>query len=60
MSADGLGILGTLLQPIFVGDGFHCSDLKVANAEADISVAGVQTQALLSMSSWLGDWKPSS
>ncbi|KAK0233820.1 peptidase S28 [Armillaria fumosa] len=60
MSADGLGILGTLLQPIFVGNGFHCSDLRVANAEADISVAEVQTQALLSMSSWLGDWKPSS
>ncbi|KAJ3878386.1 peptidase S28 [Lentinula edodes] len=56
VSADGLGIPSTVLQPIFVSDGFHASDLIVDFGEADPSVGAVQQHALEIFSTWLSDW----
>jgi hypothetical protein len=44
------------MQPIAEGDGFHCSDLLVSVAQADSTVASVQTQALASIKTWLTQW----
>lgn len=57
VSAEGLHVASTSTQPIFLSDGFHCSDLSVRNAVADPTVANVQTQALKYMATWLAEWK---
>ncbi|KAF4598845.1 hypothetical protein EYR38_007253 [Pleurotus pulmonarius] len=59
VSAQGLNVQSTDLQPIAVGDGFHCSDLSARSA-SDATIAAVQTHALASMKTWLATWKPTS
>ena len=46
-------------QPLAVSEGFHCSDLLTAQAEADATVKAVQQQGLEAMVGWLAEWKPS-
>ena len=57
--ADGVYVASTALQPIAEGDGFHCSDLIMANGAVDATVAAVQDEALGYMRAWLAEWKPS-
>ncbi|EPQ59204.1 peptidase S28 [Gloeophyllum trabeum ATCC 11539] len=57
VSADGVYVPSTPTQPIAVGDGYHCSDLIVANAEVDATVMNVQNEALGYMKTWLSQWK---
>lgn len=52
----GSGGQGTDEMPIRVGDGYHCSDLIVRNAEVDGTVEGVQQAALGYIATWLGEW----
>ncbi|TFK43798.1 serine carboxypeptidase S28-domain-containing protein [Crucibulum laeve] len=59
MSAEGLNVKSTPLQPIALGGGFHCSDLKAASGAADPTIGAVQAKALKSMHDWLAAWKPS-
>ncbi|THH17760.1 hypothetical protein EW146_g3119 [Bondarzewia mesenterica] len=59
VSADGLYVPSTASQPIAVGDGYHCSDLKSAAGEVDATVKKVQDEALQSIHAWLADWSPS-
>ncbi|TFK43800.1 serine carboxypeptidase S28-domain-containing protein [Crucibulum laeve] len=58
ISAEGRNAQSTSLQPIALGDGFHCSDLGTS-ANVDPTIAAVQTKALASMKTWLATWKPS-
>jgi len=44
------------MQPIYLSDGFHCSDLQTANGVVDPTVANVQSAALAYMKMWLVDW----
>ncbi|KIM91231.1 hypothetical protein PILCRDRAFT_59170 [Piloderma croceum F 1598] len=60
VSADGQNIQSSPTQPIFVSDGFHCSDLSTAAGLVDPTIAHVQSEALSYMKTWLADWKPSS
>lgn len=53
MSADGVSYPNTTAHPVGLSNGFHCSDLLLRAAQADATVAAVQTQALASMKSWL-------
>ena len=59
MSADGHSLQSTALQPIAVGDGFHCSDLIMANGAVDSTVAAVQKQGLAAIGGWLKGSVPS-
>ncbi|TFY55376.1 hypothetical protein EVG20_g9337 [Dentipellis fragilis] len=58
VSADNHTVASTPSQPIFVGDGFHCSDLKTSAAQVDPTIAKVQTAALGYMKTWLAEWRP--
>jgi len=58
VSADGLYVQSTPEQPIWVSDGFHCSDLGTSSGLADTTVGAVQSAALAAMKNWLKDWKP--
>ncbi|KIK48996.1 hypothetical protein CY34DRAFT_429555 [Suillus luteus UH-Slu-Lm8-n1] len=58
VSADGLNKPNTTSMPIYMSDGFHCSDLIADNA-MDPTVAVVQDAALRYMKEWLAEWKPS-
>jgi len=57
-SAIGVDFKGTALQPIALGDGFHCSDLGISAALVDESIATIQADALTSMKTWLATYKP--
>ncbi|KAI0725259.1 peptidase S28 [Fomitopsis betulina] len=57
VSADGTSFPSTALQPITLGDGFHCSDLSLANAEVDKTIAAIQAIGLASMKDWLTVWE---
>jgi len=48
----------TTLQPIALGDGFHCSDMLASSGEADMTILAVQNQALEAMKAWLSTYKP--
>ncbi len=58
VSADGTHFPSTPSQPIAVSNGFHCSDLIVLAGEDDPTVLAVQKRALVSMKTWLADFKP--
>ncbi|KAF9057889.1 peptidase S28 [Panaeolus papilionaceus] len=45
-------------QHIGLGGGFHCSDMSLASAQADPTIAAVQAQALQFMKATLASWKP--
>ncbi|EGN95063.1 hypothetical protein SERLA73DRAFT_187354 [Serpula lacrymans var. lacrymans S7.3] len=57
VSADGLNKPSTDTQPIYEGDGFHCSDLITENGVVDDTIAKVQTAGLSYMKTWLSQWK---
>ncbi|KAH9917352.1 serine carboxypeptidase S28-domain-containing protein [Fomitopsis serialis] len=42
VSADGTACQSTAMQPIVMGDGYHCSDMDAANGEVDSTIAAVQ------------------
>lgn len=58
MSAARAAVKSSADQPIMLGDGFHCSDLKAVNGQADPSVHAVQASALAYMKTWLAEWTP--
>ncbi|PPQ79519.1 hypothetical protein CVT25_003401 [Psilocybe cyanescens] len=58
VSATGVSVPSTSLQPIGLGDGFHCSDLGTSAGTVDPTIAAVQNAALASMKKWLAAWKP--
>jgi len=53
VSADGLNKANTTTQPIYESDGFHGSDLSVANGIVDETVYAVQMAGLEYMKMWL-------
>ncbi|EIW78769.1 peptidase S28 [Coniophora puteana RWD-64-598 SS2] len=53
VSADGLNKANTTTQPIYEGDGFHCSDLLTDNGVVDSTVLAVQQAGLAYMKEWL-------
>jgi len=53
-----LNVASTQDQPIYVGGGFHCSDLLTASGLADPTILAVQQAALASIKVWIADWKP--
>ena len=56
MSAAPVTVKSSADQPIMLGDGFHCSDLKAANGQVDPTVRAVQESALAYMNAWLAEW----
>jgi hypothetical protein len=59
VSADRLNKPNTTSMPIYMSDGFHCSDLVADNGIVDPTVAVVHEAALRYMKEWLAEWKPS-
>ncbi|KAF5358904.1 hypothetical protein D9758_004828 [Tetrapyrgos nigripes] len=58
LSADGVNVASTSSQPIAVGDGFHCSDLSIANGKVDPTIKAVQNQWFSTIPGWLKEWTP--
>jgi hypothetical protein len=56
MSASTQNLQSTPLQPILISDGFHTSDLGIANGKVDASVGEVQKEALKYFSTWISQW----
>jgi|SRR5882762_8809321 len=56
VSADNITVPSTASQPIFEGDGYHCSDLITVSGEVDPTIARVQAAGLASMKAWLLEW----
>ena len=44
------------MQPIYLSDGFHTSDLIIQNGVVDPTIAKVQYAALEYISTWLEQW----
>ncbi|KAG6910123.1 hypothetical protein DXG01_012882 [Tephrocybe rancida] len=59
VSAAGHTVQSTEQQPIRIGDGFHCSDLKTLSGQIDPTINAVQVAALGYFKTWLAQWKPS-
>lgn len=59
VSSDFIYKASTDTQLIYVGDGFHCSDLSTENGVVDATIANVQSAALGYMKTWLAAWTPS-
>ncbi|KAG2085941.1 peptidase S28 [Suillus discolor] len=59
VSADGLNKPNTTSMPIYMSDGFHCSDLLTRNGMLDPTIAVVQEAGLGYMKEWLAEWTPS-
>ena len=57
-SAAAARIASTATQPIFLTDGFHCSDLIVDNA-IDQSINQVFQSAITTFPQWVAEFKPS-
>jgi hypothetical protein len=58
MSAIPVTVESSADQPIMLGDGFHCSDLKALNGQVDPTVRAVQESALTYINTWLAEWTP--
>ncbi|KAG1839389.1 peptidase S28 [Suillus tomentosus] len=58
VSADGLNKPNTTSMPIYMSDGFHCSDMLSYDNGIDPTIAVVQEAALRYMKEWLAEWKP--
>ncbi|KAF9219959.1 hypothetical protein BS17DRAFT_716083 [Gyrodon lividus] len=56
VSADGLYKPNTATQPIYEGDGFHCSDLITESGIVDETIYTVQMAGLEYMKSWLANY----
>lgn len=59
VSSDFIYKSSTDTQPIYVGNGFHSSDLIMESGVVDASIAKVQSAALGYMKTWLASWTPS-
>ncbi|KAG6861573.1 hypothetical protein C0995_014869 [Termitomyces sp. Mi166 len=59
VSATQHTVQSTPNQPIYIGDGFHCSDLKTLAGQVDPTINTVQVAALGYFKTWLSQWKPS-
>ncbi|KAI0332898.1 peptidase S28 [Cubamyces sp. BRFM 1775] len=59
VAADGTTNTGTDLQPHLLGEGFHCSDMLIAEGDVNPSVQAVQQKTLQYYAQWLSEWKPS-
>ena len=57
LSASGSTAASTPQRRVALGDGFHCSDLIVANADVDKTVAAVQKEALGAIGGWVGSFR---
>ena len=57
ISAENHTVASTSTQPIYVSDGFHCSDLLVENAVVDSTIQNVQAQGLKFMANWIPEWQ---
>jgi hypothetical protein len=57
-SAAAARIASTATQPIFLTDGFHCSDLLADNA-VDQSINQVFQSAITTFPQWVAEFKPS-
>jgi len=55
MSSDFHARSSTSSQPVFVGNGFHCSDL-LTRAAVDPTVADVTAAGVATISNWLLEW----
>ena len=44
------------MQPIYLSDGFHTSDMIIQNGVVDPTIAKVQYTALEYISTWLEQW----
>jgi len=58
LAAEGVSPGGTDPSNIGLSDGFHCSDLIVANGAVDSTVLGVQQSGLAKIGAWLKEFKP--
>ncbi|KIJ04684.1 hypothetical protein PAXINDRAFT_22023 [Paxillus involutus ATCC 200175] len=56
VSADGLYESNTTTQPIYEGDGFHCSDLIAESGIVDETIYTVQMAGLEYMETWLAEY----
>ncbi|KAI0368439.1 peptidase S28 [Pilatotrama ljubarskyi] len=59
VAADGVSNQGTDLQPHLLGDGFHCSDMIMADGQVSPAIGAAQEKAIEYLRKWLADWKPS-
>ncbi|RXW21483.1 hypothetical protein EST38_g4379 [Candolleomyces aberdarensis] len=57
-SAAAARIASTATQPIFLTDGFHCSDMLISNA-VDQSINQVFQSAITTFPQWVAEFKPS-
>ncbi|TFK21622.1 hypothetical protein FA15DRAFT_672436 [Coprinopsis marcescibilis] len=55
-SAPAVNITSTELQPIYLTDGFHCSDMSRINSRFDESIANVYREASTTFQSWVSDF----
>ncbi|KAG6820692.1 hypothetical protein H0H93_013211 [Arthromyces matolae] len=58
VSATQHTVQSTPQQPIYISDGFHCSDLTTKAGLADPTIRAVQDAALGYFRDWLAQWKP--
>ena len=56
VSAEGLNKSNTSMQPIYMSDGFHATDLIMDSGKIDQSVAAVQRACLEYMKLWVSQW----
>ena len=59
LSAEQHVVASTPQQPIFIGDGFHCSDLIISEGAASEKIKAVQDTAVDYMTTWIAQWSPS-
>lgn len=50
--------VSTPLRPNLIGEGFHCSEFKLSNGDANPGVRDRQKQVISAMVRWLPDFKP--
>ena len=60
VSAEESNATSTATQPIFVHDGWHCSDLYADNGQVDLNISDVQTKGIAKMKDWIKAWEPPS
>lgn len=53
VSAEGGNATSTPTQPIFLHDGWHCSDLYAENGRVDPTIADIQKQGIAKMKEWI-------
>ena len=56
VSAEGLNKANTSMQPIYMSEGFHATDLIMKYGKLDQSVAAVQRAGLEYMKLWVSQW----